>query len=48
MKLVQRERMILSPDDRKETRGHVFISISPGKKTEISKRLTPKEGQINF
>lgn len=40
--------MILSPDDRKQTWGHVFISISPGKKTEISERLTPKEEQINF
>lgn len=37
-----KERIILFPDDRKQTLGHVFNSISPGRK------LIPKKEQVIF
>lgn len=43
-----KERIILFPDDRKQILGHVFNSISPRKKAEISKRLIPKKEQVIF
>lgn len=42
------KKEILSLDERKQILGQVFPSISPGKKTDISKRLNTKERIGNF
>jgi hypothetical protein len=40
--------MILFLDERKQTLDHLFISIRPGKKTEIDKRHTFKGRIVIF